>query len=131
MDELMRGIPQGEHVFIGGGFNGHVGKYCRGYEMVHGGHGFGDRNDSGEAILDFVVAYDLIIANTFFRKRDEYLITFKSGPNMSHIDFFLIKMIDILTCKDCKVISGEYNFAAKITSLRCGYEKAIEENERY
>ena len=26
MDELMRGIPQGEHVFIGGDFNGHVGK---------------------------------------------------------------------------------------------------------
>ena len=77
------------------------------YEMVHGGHSFGDRNDYGEAILNFVVAYDLIVANTFFRKRDEYLITFKSGPNMSQIDFFLMKRIDRLICKDCKVISGE------------------------
>ena len=34
--------------------------------MVHGGHGFGDINDSGEAILDFAVAYDLIVANAFF-----------------------------------------------------------------
>ena len=83
MDELIRGIPQGEHIFIGGDFNGHVGKDRRGYEMVHGGHGFGDRNNSDEAILDFAVAYDLIAANTFFRKRDEHLITFKSGPNMS------------------------------------------------
>ena len=107
MDELMRGMPQGEHVFIRGDFNGHVGKDRRGYEMVHGGHGFGDRNDSGEAILDFAVAYDLIVANTFFRKRDEYLITFKSGTNMSQIDFFLMKRIDRLTCKDCKVIPGE------------------------
>ena len=69
-------------------------------------------NDSGEAILDFAVTYDLIVTNTFFRKRVEHLITFKSGPNMSLIDFFLMKRIDRLTCKDCKVISGEYNFAA-------------------
>ena len=40
MDELMRGIPLGEHVFIRGDFNGHVGKDRRGYEMVHDGHGF-------------------------------------------------------------------------------------------
>ena len=73
----MRGIPQGEHVFIGGDFNGHVGKDRGGYEMVHGGQGFGDRNNFGEAILDFAVAYDLIVANTFFRKRDGHLITFK------------------------------------------------------
>ena len=46
-------------------FNSHVGKDCGEYEMVHGGHGFGDRNDFGEAILDFTVAYDLIVADTF------------------------------------------------------------------
>ena len=102
----MRGIPQGEHVFIRGDFNGHVGKDHRGYEMVHGGHVFGDRNDFGETILDFAVDYGFIVANTFFRKRDEHLITFKSGPNMSQIDFFLMKMIDRLTCKDSKVIPG-------------------------
>ena len=66
MDELMRGLPQGEHTFIGGDFNGYVGNDRGGYEMVHGGHSFGDRNDSGEAILDFAVAYDLIVVNTFF-----------------------------------------------------------------
>ena len=51
--------------------------------MVHGGHGFEDKNDFGETILNFVVAYDLIVANTFFRTRDEHLITFKSEPNMT------------------------------------------------
>ena len=87
MDELIRGIPQGEHVFIGGDFNDHVGKDRGGYEMAHDGHDFGDRNDSGEAMLDFAVAHNRIVANTFFRKRDEHLITFKSGLNMSQIDF--------------------------------------------
>ena len=68
MDELMQGITQGEQIFIGGDFNGHVGKDRGGYEMVHGGHGFGDRNNSSEVILDFAMAYDLTVANTFFRR---------------------------------------------------------------
>ena len=53
------------------------------YEMVHGGYGFGDRNEASMNILDFAVAYDLIIANTYFKKRDEHLITFKSRSNKS------------------------------------------------
>ena len=39
--------------------------------MVHGGYGFGDRNKVGVSILDFAVAYDLIIANIYFKKRDK------------------------------------------------------------
>ena len=61
MDELIWEIPQGEHIFIRGDFNGHVDKDHGGYEMAQGGYGFGDRNASGEAILDFAVAYDLIV----------------------------------------------------------------------
>ena len=47
-----------------------------------------DMNEASINILDFAVAYDLIIANTYFKKRDEHLITFKSGSNKNHIDFF-------------------------------------------
>ena len=82
MDELIQGIPQGEQLFIGEDFNGHEGKDRGGYVMVYGGHDF------GEAIIDFAVAYDLIVADNFLRKRDEHLISFKNGPNMSQIDFF-------------------------------------------
>ena len=34
-----------------------------------GGFGYSSRNQEGEEILDFAVAYDLMIANTFFWKR--------------------------------------------------------------
>ena len=47
--------------------------------------------------LDIAVAYNVIVANIIFRKRDEHLITFKIGPNASQIDFFLMKRIDKLT----------------------------------
>ena len=61
--------------------------------MVHGGYGFRDRNEAGVSILDFAVAYDLILANTYFKKRDEHLIIFKSRSNKSQIDFFLTRKV--------------------------------------
>ena len=60
----MQGISVKEKIFIGGDFNGHVGNSCSGFENIHGGYGFGDRKDAGNSILDFVVSYDMILANT-------------------------------------------------------------------
>ena len=44
-----------------------------------GGFGFGELNEEGKSILDFSMAYDFKIANTCFKKREEHLITYKSG----------------------------------------------------
>ena len=37
-------IPQNEMVVIAGHMNGHVGSNSVGYDGMHGGYGFGDRN---------------------------------------------------------------------------------------
>ena len=57
--------------------------------------------------LDFAIAFDLMIANTFFRKRQSHLVTFSSGQYSSQIDFVLTRRRDKRTCVDCKVIPGE------------------------
>ena len=67
-DGLIRDVPSSEKFFIGGDLNGHVGNTSAGFETVHGGFGNGSRNQEGEEVLDFAVAFDLMIANTFFRK---------------------------------------------------------------
>jgi hypothetical protein len=103
---MVRAVPTNEKLFIGGDLNGHVGSTNVGYELAHGGFGYGSRNQ-GEGILDFAVAYNLVIANTFFRKRDSHLVTFSSGHRSSQIDFVLIKREDKQTYLDCKVIPGE------------------------
>ncbi|KAM1334369.1 hypothetical protein COP2_010404 [Malus domestica] len=77
------------------------------YGGFHGGHGFGERNEDGGAILDFAMAYDLFLANTFFKKREEHAITYKSGSSKTQMDFLLMRKGDRITCKDCKVIPGE------------------------
>ncbi|TKW31776.2 hypothetical protein SEVIR_2G129701v4 [Setaria viridis] len=61
----------------------------------------------GEEVLDFAVAFDLMIANTFFRKRQSHLVTFSSGQYYSQIDFILTRREDKWACLDCKVIPGE------------------------
>ena len=96
-----------EKISIGGDFNGHVGNSRSGFENVHGGYGFGDRNDTGNSILDFAVSYDMILANTWFRKLDSFLITYRSGGNAGQIDFFFTRRVRRSCCLDCKVISGE------------------------
>jgi len=36
---------------------------------VHEGHGFGERNDTGDRVFNFALTYDLTILNMLFRKR--------------------------------------------------------------
>ena len=103
---MVRAVPSSEKLFIGGDFNGHVGTSSAGFEAVHGGFGYGSRNQEGEEVLDFAIAFDLMIANTFFHKRQSHLVIFSSGQYFSQIDFVLTRR-DKQTCMDCKVISGE------------------------
>jgi len=107
LEDVVRSVPSDEKLFIGGDLNGHVGTTNIGFEGVHGGFGYGDRNQEGKDILDFAVAYDLLVANTFFRKRQSHLVTFSSAQHSSQIDFVLTRRRDRRACLDCKVIPGE------------------------
>ena len=49
----------------------------------------------------------LLIVNTFFLKKMEHIVTYKSGGRMSVIDYILIRRNNISKVKDCKVIPGE------------------------
>nr|XP_016481803.1 PREDICTED: uncharacterized protein LOC107802754 [Nicotiana tabacum] len=49
------------------------------YSEVHGGFGFGDSNGGGTSLLDFAKAFELVIANSSFLKREEHLVIFRSA----------------------------------------------------
>jgi len=73
---------------VTGNFNG-----CsvNGYEVVHGGYRWGERNKDGERLLEIAHSFDIVIENTFYMKGDEKLITYKSGGNATVIDHVLIQ----------------------------------------
>jgi hypothetical protein len=107
LEDMVSSVPVGEKLFIGGDLNGHVGTSSTSFEGVHGGFDFGTRNQEGEEILNFALAYDMFIANTFFRKTNSHLVTFSSGQHTSQIDFVLLRKEDRHACLDCKVIPVE------------------------
>ena len=107
LEDVVRSVPTDEKLFIGGDLNGHVGTTNIGFEEVHGGFGYDDQNQEVKDILDFSVTYDLLVANTFFRKRQSHLVTFSSAQHSSQIDFVLTRRRDRRACLDCKVIPGE------------------------
>ncbi|XP_070017866.1 uncharacterized protein [Nicotiana sylvestris] len=73
LDEVVRGISPTEKLFIGRDFNGHIGSSVGDYGEVHGGFGFGDRNEGGTSLLYFARAFELVIMNSMFLKREEHL----------------------------------------------------------
>ncbi|EPB75347.1 hypothetical protein ANCCEY_05561 [Ancylostoma ceylanicum] len=85
LDDVIRSAPEGDYITIAGDFNGHVGQDRRGFERVHGGTGFGKRNQEEERIIELAEAHDLAIASTFFIKRESQKITYCSGGRQKHV----------------------------------------------
>jgi hypothetical protein len=104
---LVSSAPISEKLFIGGGINEHICSIIVGFNGVHESFRYGSRNQEGDDILNFVLAYDLIIINTLFRKIFSHLVIFSSGQYCSQIDFILMRRGDIHAYLDCKVIPGE------------------------
>jgi hypothetical protein len=107
LDALVSSVPISKKLFIGEDLNGYVGSTRVGFDVVHRGFGYGSRNQEGKGILNFALAYDLIITNTLFRKRVSHLVTFSSGQHCSQINFILARREDRHACLDCKVIPEE------------------------
>lgn len=59
-------------------------------------------------MLDFVVAYELLMVNSYFNKNEEHLVIFMSGFFKTQTDYFLMRTDSRMSCKDCKVIPSEY-----------------------
>jgi hypothetical protein len=104
---LVSSVPISEKLFIVGDPNGHIGSTRVGFDGVHEDFGYESRNQEGDDILNFVLAYDLIIANTLFEKRVSHLVIFSSGQHCSQINFILMRRDDMHACLDYKVIPGE------------------------
>jgi len=100
-------IPTLELIVVGGDLNGHVGTNVDGYDGVHGGHGFGERNADGQQILEFCDAMELIIMNTCFKRQKNKLATYVSGGTVSAINYLLLRRCHRQNINNVKVIAGE------------------------
>jgi hypothetical protein len=73
---------------------------------VHGGFGYGVRNEEGCRVLELVDAHSMVMGNTLFKRAPARLITYRSGENMSMIDYVMVKAKDRKYVKNVKAIPG-------------------------
>ena len=105
-EQLETVTRQAETVIIGGDLNGHVGMSGR-RSTSHGNIGLGERNDEGDRVVEFANTFDLVIANTWFTKTRNQLITFKSANSESQIDYILTNRRHLKYVINCNTIPGE------------------------
>ncbi|XP_051788084.1 uncharacterized protein LOC127529187 [Erpetoichthys calabaricus] len=108
LDEVMKSVPKGQKVVIGADFNGYVGEENRGDEEMKGRYGVKERNEEGQRIVDFAKRMvDMAVVNTYFKKREEHRITYKSGGRCTQVDYILCRRVNLKEIEDCKVVAGE------------------------
>ncbi|KAK3570874.1 hypothetical protein QTP86_029388, partial [Hemibagrus guttatus] len=107
LDEVMESIPTGERVGIGADFNGHVGEGNTGDEEVMGKFGLKERNLEGQMVVDFAKRMDMAVVNTYFQKKEEHRVTYKSGGRRTQVDYILCRRGNLKEISVCKVVVGE------------------------
>ena len=103
----MQAVPRSDRLVVAGDLNGFVGRDRDEYDGVHGGHGLGVRNEEAIKIMDFATSYQMRLMNTYYKKRENHLVTYNSGGRRSQIDFIMLRKEYTKECKNCKVLPKE------------------------
>ena len=72
-----------------------------------GRYGAGTRNKEGSMVVDFGKRLDLAIVNTYFKKKEEHRVTYKSGGKSTQVDYVMCRRRNLKEICDCKVILNE------------------------
>ncbi|XP_065662919.1 uncharacterized protein LOC136085533 [Hydra vulgaris] len=86
LDEVVLQVPVEERMILGADFNGHVGKRNSGEEEVMGSYGVKERNTEGQMVVDFAKRIKMAVVNTYFNKKEEHRVTYKSGGRGTQVD---------------------------------------------
>ena len=107
LDGLIEIISTEERIVLGADLNGHVGEGKIGDEEIMGRYGAGTRNKEGSMVVDFGKRMDLAIVNTYFKKKDEHRVTYKSGGKSTQVDYVMCRRRNLNKMCDYKVILNE------------------------
>ncbi|KAK3556632.1 hypothetical protein QTP70_010826 [Hemibagrus guttatus] len=69
--------------------------------------GVKERNLEGQMVVDFAKRMDMAVVNTYFQKREDHRVTYKSGGRRTQVDYILCRRGNLKEISDCKVVVGE------------------------
>ena len=73
---------------------------------IMGKYGAGTRNKEDSMVVDFGKRMDLAIVNTYFKKKDEHRVTYKSGGKSTQVDYVMCRRRNLKEMCNCKVMSA-------------------------
>ena len=81
---------------------------------------YGDkaRNAEGQMLVDFATRMEMAVVNTYFKKREEHRVTYKSGGRSTQVDYIICRRAYLKKIGDYKVIAGD-NVAKQHRLLVC------------
>ena len=107
LDGLIESISKEERIVLGADLNGHVGEGNIGDEEIIVRYGARIRNKERLMVVDFGKTMDLAIVNIYFKKKDEHMVTYKSGKKSTQVDYVMCRKRNLKEMCDCKVILNE------------------------
>ena len=72
---VLSGIPRTDKLLLIGDFNAKIGRDNDKWPLVMGKHGIGKCNSNGELLLALCSEFELIVANTMFKQKNEHKTT--------------------------------------------------------
>ena len=107
LDGLRKSVSKEERIVLGADLNGHMGEGNIGDEEIMGRYGAETRNKKGSMVVDFGKRMNLAIVSTYFKKKDEHRVTYKSGGKSTQVDYAMCRRRNVKKMCDCKVIMNE------------------------
>ena len=104
-------------VMFMGDFNGHVGRHIDGFDGVHGGYGVGQRNFGRKNAIRVLSGEGIMCDNTWFKREENWKVTFRIGENETEIDFALMTKEHQRFIQNVKAIPGELQHALVIADI--------------
>ena len=68
---------------------------------------FKEKNLKGQMVVDFAKRMQMAVLNTYFRKKEEQPVTYKSGESCAQVDYVLCRRCNLKEICDCKVVVSE------------------------
>ena len=105
----MAGLRDGQTMLcFAGDFNTHIGVVEPGDAESIGRLGWGTRNREGRELVEMLRRNGLVVAGTFFQKKESHKITYRSGRHKTQLDILVVQQQQLRRVKDCKALAGEY-----------------------